>query len=204
MQSDLFASSGGVDLDLPGAKVIYFSAWLDAYRAQRLLADCLAELHWEQPSIRVAGKTHKIPRQQVWAGDPQAVYRYSGKTFVPVSWPAFLLPVKMELERQCDCQFNSALLNWYRSGADGMGFHADDEPELGHQPVIASLTLGGPRRFVLKHKQATYPAREIQLQHGDLLVMGGDTQKHWIHGVPKTKKWCDERVNITFRKITRL
>lgn len=202
MQINLFNQSGvGASLDVPDGEVFYYADWLSSRAADKLLSLCSTEMAWQQPEIKVAGKLHRIPRQQVWVGDADAIYRYSQSTFTPFPWPAFLSDLKSKIETECKSHFNSVLLNRYRNGADGMGFHADDEPELGREPVIASLTLGFPRRFVLKHKRGQYPNRELTLQHGDLLMMRGKTQHNWLHGVPKTQKTCGERVNLTFRRI---
>jgi len=135
-------------------------------------------------------------------GDPDARYRYSGADFQPHPWSELLRPVRDRLQDALDARFNSVLLNRYRNGADSMGWHSDDEPELGHAPVIASLSLGASRRFLLRRREEHARKAEYLLGHGDLLVMGGDTQRYYQHAVPLTTRSQEERVNLTFRLIT--
>lgn len=136
-----------------------------------------------------------------WIGDSGACYRYSGVRHEPVPWPEVLQPLRDRLIRETGIRFNSVLANLYRNGHDCMGWHSDDEPELGKQPVIASLSLGATRRFVFKHRRE--PARKLALElpHGSLLVMHGDTQATWRHALPRTRKPVGPRINLTFRRI---
>lgn len=201
-QHPLFPVDGWQPIPLPAASVRLWRNWLDETEADALYQRLAQELQWEQPSLTIAGKTHPIPRLQAWYGDGDAVYRYSGTTFVPNPWTAELYELKSRLENSCGVRFNSVLANWYRHGADGMGFHADNEPELGPQPLIASLSLGGARRFVLKPRRKTdHEPVSIALGNGDLLEMSGDTQRCWRHGVPKTTTPVEPRINLTFRFI---
>ena len=204
-QSPLFSVSGWELLPLPSASVRFWHKWLDDRAALALYDHLATSLQWEQPTLTIAGKQHPIPRLQAWYGDADAIYRYSGTTFVPTPWTAELSHIRHRLEDLCGTRFNSVLANWYRHGADGMGFHADNEPELGQQPVIASLSLGGARRFVLKpHRELEAESFSINLGGGDLLIMSGDTQHHWRHGVPKTTRSVAPRINLTFRQIRTL
>lgn len=200
--SPLFAAGGWQSLPLPCASVRLWRGWLDGAAAQSLYDRLSTSLQWEQPSLTIAGKVHPIPRLQAWYGDSDAVYRYSGTTFVPTPWTAELNDIRHRLQDVCGARFNSVLANWYRHGADSMGFHADNEPELGRQPVIVSLSLGGCRRFVLKpHRGLAAEPLSVDLGDGDLLEMSGDTQHRWRHGVPKTAKPVASRINLTFRFI---
>jgi alkylated DNA repair dioxygenase AlkB len=133
-------------------------------------------------------------------GDPEAVYRYSNTTFTPKPWLDCILALKIQLEAAAGAPFNSVLLNYYRSGQDAMGWHSDDEPELGPQPVIASVSLGAVRRFLLRAK-AGGPSSAIELEHGSLLLMQGDTQENYRHSLPRTARPVQARINLTFRRI---
>ena len=157
-------------------------------------------LDWQEETIFIFGKWVKVPRLMCWYGDPDAYYHYSGVDHQPRPWTTELQSVRARIEQQCQCIFNSVLANLYRDGRDSMGCHADDEKELGLNPVIASLSLGDERLFKLHHKKHK-ETLDIILGHGDLLVMAGTLQHHWLHSVPKTKKIKTPRINLTFRKI---
>ncbi|MCX7096001.1 MAG: alpha-ketoglutarate-dependent dioxygenase AlkB [Methylobacter sp.] len=168
-------------------------------------SDCLfarlqAELAWQEESIFIYGRQVKVPRLMCWYGDSDAWYQYSGVNHQPLPWTPTLQTIRKSIERQCRCRFNSVLANLYRDGNDSMGCHADDEKELGQNPVIASLSLGDQRVFKLHHKKCREKL-DIVLSHGDLLVMAGSLQHHWLHSVPKTKKLKTPRINLTFREI---
>jgi len=157
---------------------------------------------WRQESIFIAGQMRLVPRLVAWHGDAGARYRYSGVTHEPRPWTPLLAELRDRARALAGARFNSVLLNHYRDGADGMGWHADDEPELGPAPVIASLSFGAPRRFCFRRKPGLAPARfEIALGHGSCLVMRGDSQRDWLHALPKTKRPVGPRINLTFRVI---
>ncbi len=156
---------------------------------------------WKQPEILIAGNRVKIPRLQAWYGDPGASYRYSGLLMQPLTWTDSLNQVKQRVEQVCEMHFNSALVNCYRNGNDSVGWHSDDESELGRNPVIASVSLGATRRFQLQHRSDSQRKFHVDLLHGDLLVMQGEFQHHWRHQLPKTKKQVGKRINITFRWV---
>jgi alkylated DNA repair dioxygenase AlkB len=167
---------------------------------------CFSELldlvEWEQHLIRIRGREVASPRLSAWYGDPDAHYRYSGLSLEPRPWLPPILELKTKVEGACDAPFNSVLLNLYRDGADSMGWHSDDEPELGERPVIASLSLGATRRFRLRHRRRKdLEPVAIDLESGSLLIMQGDTQRFWKHQVPKTKRTVEPRINLTFRSI---
>lgn len=166
----------------------------------QLLATLSNELLWQQEFISIYGKSIEVPRLVCWYGDNESIYRYSGIVHEPIPWHPILQEIMKKLERFCHCSFNSMLANLYRNGNDSMGFHADDEKELGINPVIASLSFGSNRTFTLRHKKKQQKLK-IQLGHGDLLVMTGSLQHNWQHAVPKTKKVIPPRINLTFRKI---
>jgi len=204
-QIDLFNQSTTPSTHLitldPG-ELQLFERFLPDSVADNLLHSLMAELPWEQPDIQIAGRRLTIPRLQVWQGDPGLEYSYSGKQFSSVAWHPEILNLKRLIEDCVPYTFNSVLCNLYRDGQDSVSWHADDEPELGSNPVIASLSLGLTRSFHLKPKQPQDKRRHrIALSHGSLLVMDKNVQPNWLHQVPKTKRINGARINLTFRKI---
>lgn len=185
---------------LPDADVVYIPRWLTEEEATSFYHELASSLSWAQDTIKLFGKPVKIPRLQAWYGDMTTEYTYSGLTMVPKAWTPALQTLRERCESIAGVVFNSVLANWYRHGQDSMGMHADDEPELGPQPVIASLTLGEGRPFIFRHKQTKETTR-INLEHGSLLVMRGDTQRHYLHGINKTTRAIGGRINLTFRYI---
>ncbi len=148
------------------------------------------------------GKAIAQPRLTAWYGDEGAIYTYSNLTNRPLEWTPELLVIKARAEKTAQMNFNSVLLNYYRNGQDSMGWHQDNEPELGEQPVIASVNFGATRRFQLRHKKRKdLDTFSIDLEHGSLLVMRGTTQEFWKHQVPKTTQSVGARINLTFRLI---
>ena len=196
----LLAANGSDDA-LPGAELWFEPGWLAAAEAGALLVSLREEIHWETHRIRLFGREVDSPRLSCWIGDEGAAYTYSGARFQPHPWPAVLLPVRQRLADELDGAFNSVLANLYREGRDYMGWHSDNESALGPHPLIASLSLGATRRFVLKHRHEPSRKLELELPHGSLLVMGGDTQRNYRHALPRTAKPVGERINLTFRRI---
>lgn len=196
----LFAANGGAAV-LPGAELWSCADWLPVPQADSLLLALRDSIDWETHRIRMFGREVDSPRLSSWIGDEGAGYAYSGTRFEPNPWPAALAPVRQRLSRELECGFNSVLANRYRDGRDYMGWHSDDEAALGPQPVIASLSLGGTRRFVLKDRREPSRKLEIALPHGSLLVMRGNTQRNYRHALPPTARPVAERINLTFRRI---
>ncbi len=167
--------------------------------------DCLrrlsAELPWTQPEVEVYGRCHPVPRLQSWHGDPDAEYRYSGLTLSPEPWHPLLADLRARIERACGTSFNSVLANLYRDGGDSMGWHADDEPELGAHPRVASLSLGAERTFALRRKGETRMAFKWPLVHNELWLMEPGMQSRWQHSLPKRKRVAQARLNLTFRWV---
>lgn len=159
------------------------------------------QLDWQQTPIKIYGKEVMQPRLTAWYGDADAAYRYSGVTHQPLPWHPLLRDIKATVEHYSDSIFNSVLCNYYRHGQDSMGWHSDNEPELGPTPVIASLSFGAPRRFLLQHKKDKALQWQCSLGEGDLLLMRGSTQQFYRHSVPKTAKPTELRINLTFRRI---
>lgn len=193
-------SSSGVRLDLPdGDGVLYQHAFAPG-DSTRLYAVLEQETPWRQPIVTLYGRQIASPRLSAWYGDPRAVYTYSGLRQEPVPWTSTLQRVREHVETLAGTRFNSALLNWYRDGRDSMGWHSDDEPELGRNPVIASVSFGATRRFLLQHRKQRLRV-ELRLEDGDVLVLSGATQHYWRHHVPKTRAPVGGRINLTFRWI---
>ena len=152
--------------------------------------------------MHVWGKTHLQPRLHAWYGDPGMGYRYSGLELEPLGWTPLLTALKAQVEALCEASFNSVLLNYYRDQRDSMGMHADDEPELGPDPVIASVSFGEERVLRFKHRRdRSIEPIKVSLPHGSLLLMKGPTQANWHHGINKLSRPCGPRVNLTFRRI---
>jgi alkylated DNA repair dioxygenase AlkB len=156
---------------------------------------------WKQDFIRVYGKTHPLPRLTAWYGDSDRSYTYSGITSHPNPWNKGLAWLKEQVEACAGVPFNSVLLNWYRDGDDKLDWHADDERELGRDPVIASANFGATRDFLLRRNDDPSLKLSIPLGHGTLLIMRGALQHHWQHAVPKRAGVRDSRFNLTFRRI---
>jgi alkylated DNA repair dioxygenase AlkB len=197
------SSAGWRHLPLPGAELSLWSHWLGVAQADALLAELLATIPWETHRIRIFGREVDSPRLSCWIGDPDATYIYSRTRFKPHPWTPALDVLRTQIEAACGARFNSVLANLYRSGQDSMGWHSDDEPELGRQPVIASLSLGAVRRFRLKprRQENARDACAIELGHGSLLRMAGDTQRSYLHSLPKTTAAMGPRINLTFRRV---
>lgn len=168
--------------------------------AQQLFELLLSGLAWQQEQIFVYGRWLKVPRLMCWYGDKQAEYKYSGVNHKPLPWTDELWAIKQKIQHLYPAEFNSVMANLYRNGNDSMGCHADDEKELGENPVIASLSLGEQRLLRFRH-QNSKEILDVVLEQGDLLLMAGEIQHYWKHELPKTKKLKTERINLTYRKV---
>jgi len=168
------------------------------YSTEEVFARLRAETPWRQDSIVMFGKRHLQPRLTAWYGD--ASYTYSGLRLGPLPWTPLLAELRTAVEQACGRRFNSVLLNYYRNERDSMGMHSDDEPELGPEPAIASLSFGATRGFVLRHKRNKRTVK-LLLNDGSLLLMSGTLQSHWLHGINKATRALGERINLTFRYI---
>ena len=187
---------------LPDADVRLYPQFFTVEESNRLFRLLRADTPWAQRHLTIFGKTHPEPRLTAWYGDEGKQYSYSGLTLHPLPWTETLWQLKTRLDAVAQTSFNSVLLNLYRNGRDSNGWHQDNEPELGVNPIIASLSFGAERRFQLRHKTRQDVARlEVNLPHGSLLLMAGPTQHFWQHQIPKTAKPVGERINLTFRVI---
>jgi alkylated DNA repair dioxygenase AlkB len=199
--ASMLSSNGLQRIDLPGAELGLDPAWLTRTEADVLFDALSVGIVWEAHRIRMFGREVVSPRLSCWIGDPGAAYTYSHMRFEPNPWPPALRPIRGRLRETLGIDFNSVLANRYRDGSDAMGWHSDDEPELGRQPVIASVSLGATRRFALKSRDDGCCRLALDLPHGSLLVMRGDTQTRYRHALPRTARPVDERINLTFRRI---
>ena len=205
MRAAVFVPSGepGERLPLEDADIRFWPVALAVAEASELLDRLLTGIDWQHEEVLIFGQRRPVPRLVAWHGDPGASYTYSGTPHQPLPWTPALELVRERVLSLTGCTFNSVLLNLYRDGRDGMGWHSDDEPELGRDPVIASVSLGAPRRFCLRHRRRKDQRLDVSLGHGSLLLMAGATQHHWVHAVPKTALPVGPRVNLTFRQIPR-
>lgn len=186
---------------LPNADVVLYPGFFSRQDSDKLFTELLNGTKWRQDKMQLYGKEIDLPRQTAWYGDNDKDYTFSGITMNPESWTPTLLDIKEKVEGAAGATFNSVLLNHYRSGSDSISWHTDAERELGQNPVIASVTFGDARRFMLRHMNDKDIKTEVELSHGSLLVMGGETQHFWQHQVPKTKANVESRINLTFRQI---
>ncbi len=176
--------------------------WLEPEEGMQVMDTLLLDVEWTQPRIHLFGRQVHSPRLAAWYGDPGAVYRYSGMVNRPLPWTEVLSDLRVRLQDRLDQPFNSVLLNLYRDGNDAMGWHSDDEPELGEEPCIASVSLGASRRFCLRHRSdSAVSTMSLDLTHGSVLVMQGPTQHHWKHAVMRTRKQVRPRINLTYRHV---
>lgn len=194
-------------IDLTGADITLHPGWLAPQAADALYADLLQAVAWETHYIKLFGRDVASPRLSCWIGDAGAGYTYSRTRFEPRPWPESLASLRGRIEKACQASFNSVLANFYRDGSDSMGWHSDDEPELGVRPVIASLSLGATRSFRLRRRLPRGVRAQrgdtlsLPLTHGSLLRMAGDTQRLYRHEIPKTREATGGRINLTFRWI---
>lgn len=188
-------------LDLPESDILYYPEFLEHEMAREYFEHLKAETPWRQDDIRVFGKIYPQPRLTALYADNGKPYRYSNLTMHPLPFTSLLKEIKVKIEELCSTRFTTCLLNLYRDGNDSNGWHADDEKELGKNPVIASVSLGEPRFFHLQHKSDKRLKHKIELGHGSLLLMKGETQHRWQHQIPKTRRNIGERINLTFRVI---
>lgn len=185
---------------IPQGTLSLHADFLTDRESRRLYEQLRTEVNWRQDELFLFGRRRAIPRLQAFQGDAGIAYRYSGLTLHTAPWHPAILALKQRIERACQCRFNSVLLNYYRDGNDSMGWHSDDEPELGDNPTIASLSLGDCRRFRLRHRfDPQIAPQTLLLNSGSVLIMSGQLQHYWQHSLPKTAKPMQGRINLTFR-----
>ncbi len=188
--------------NLSKADVTLFENFFTQKESSQLFNSLSQNVSWQQRHINMFGKRIPIPRSTAWYGDAGKTYEYSGIALEPNTWNSDLLLIKKRIEKEVGREFNSCLLNYYKSGKDSVSWHQDNEPELGVNPLIASVSLGDERMFQLRPKPANGVTKtDIPLKDGSLLLMKGTTQHHWEHQIPKTAKAVGPRINLTFRII---
>ncbi len=187
-------------LPMPDADVRLYPAFLASAQADAIFTTLLRQIAWQRGRIKLYGREYDIPRLQAWYGDPGKTYTYSGIRMEPLDWTPPLRRIKEAVEAIAGATFTNVLANLYRDGRDSVGWHADDETELGPNPIIASVSLGAVRTLKFKHLK-TGQRLQITLPHGSCLLMAGPTQHYWHHELPKTRKLIGPRINLTFRQI---
>ena len=192
-----------ITIERPGLRLRHLPAWLqqEQFKTTPLRQTLQADLPWQQPLVTVYGRQHLTPRLTCWVADPGCSYRYSGQVQEITPWIPVLADLRERLLELLGIRFNSLLLNRYRTGADRMGWHADDEPELDNTAPIASLSLGVPRDLRFRPRHSGEAPFAISLDDGDLLVMDPPTQQNWQHALPSRARVQTERINLTFRVI---
>jgi alkylated DNA repair dioxygenase AlkB len=200
----LFADTNSkiIKLNMPDADISYFPNFFSFEESKLLYHNLTEKIKWQQDFIKIYGKTIPLPRLTAWYGETEKNYTYSGILMKPHKWNNDLLIIKEKIEKIAKVNFNSVLLNLYRNGADSVAWHADDEPELGINPVIASVSFGETRIFQFKHQENQALKSQIALENGSLLLMQDTTQHKWLHQIPKTTKILKPRINLTFRIIS--
>lgn len=182
-------------------ELYYYSNFLSSEQSHFFFEIIKAKVHWEQPIIKLFGKNYLSPRLTAWYGDSNAVYKYSGVINIPQNWFKELWDLKCLVENFIGKEFNSVLINWYRNEKDSMGWHSDDEKELGKNPIIASVSLGTTRKMIFRHRKNKKQKFTICLENGSLLLMQGSIQHYWEHAIPKETQPCSGRMNLTFRNV---
>jgi alkylated DNA repair dioxygenase AlkB len=184
-------------------EVYYYPDLFSTRESDDFLNSLLKNINWKQEPIKIFGKTVMQPRLTAWFADEGQSYSYSGTTMQASDWTKDLLKIKAQVEETAFVKFNSALLNLYRNGNDSVGWHRDNEKELGDEPIIGSVSFGATRTFQLRDYKTKNHLISLELKHGSLVLMRGQTQTVWEHRIPKTTKVTSPRVNITFRIIAR-
>ncbi len=191
-----------IRLDLPDAEVIHIQKFFSPKESKRLYNNLYDTIAWQQDQIKIFGKLIDLPRLTAWIGEEDELYTYSGIAMQPQPWNKALLFIKKRIEKEADVVFTNCLLNLYRTGKDSVGWHQDNEPELGQNPIIGSVSFGATRSFQLKHRyRKDLKKVTIPLTDGSFLLMQGTTQHFWKHQIPKTTKVVAPRINLTFRII---
>ncbi len=190
-----------ITFDLIDAQVSYVPAFIGFEEANELFEKLLLQVNWQQDDIVVFGKKYQQPRLTALYGNDGKSYSYSSLTMFPNKWNSLLTYIKEKVEDFMKVKFTTVLLNYYRDGNDSNGWHADNEKELGKNPIIASVSFGAKRVFQMKHNSIKEQKLKIELEHGSLLIMKGTTQHFWKHQIPKSTRNVGPRINLTFRII---
>ncbi|GMQ29705.1 alpha-ketoglutarate-dependent dioxygenase AlkB family protein [Algoriphagus confluentis] len=200
MQSSLFPTQSNNLLPFQG-EMLFFPEFFPKPKADQYLSQLIDSLEWRQEPIWMFGKQVMQPRMTALYGDPKMPYGYSGIRMTPLSWTSELREILEEVQGKAETVFTHVLCNYYRDGKDSMGWHRDNEKVLGENPTIASVTFGAERIFQTRPYAGKKPKIDIQLTHGSLLLMRGESQQFWEHQLPKTKSCLQGRINLTFRRL---
>ena len=193
------------DIPIQDGKLRLYPYLFSPEERGNLFTQLKENINWQQEEIKLYGRRIPLPRLTAWFGDEGKTYMYSGITVEPESWTPTLLKIKSRIEEVSNVTFNSVLLNYYRNERDSVSWHSDDEPELGNNPIIGSVSFGDARTFQLKHKtDKSTKVQSIDLPDGSYLEMSGTTQHHWLHQIPKRTRKISPRINLTFRVIQRM
>jgi alkylated DNA repair dioxygenase AlkB len=187
-------------LSIPDGELLFCRQVFAPEESMALFQRLYDDIAWQRHVIKIYGRSVAVPRLSAWYGDPAALYGYSGLRLKPLPWTPTLLEIREKVEALAGAPFNSVLLNLYRDGRDSVGWHSDAEPELGRNPVIASVSLGASRQFMLRHNKRRLQMA-LELDSGSVLIMAGSTQHHWRHQLPKSRQAVGPRINLTFRQI---
>lgn len=198
---DTLFTTESIDLNLPDSEIIYYPNFIHSIEADKVFNELLLNIKWQQDEIIIFGKKLLQPRLTALYGNEGKIYSYSNIKMAPHNWTLLLLKLKYHIENVCQTNFNVVLLNYYRNENDGNGWHADNEKELGTNPIIASLSFGASRVFQMKHNTNKSLKKNLVLESGSLLIMKGTTQQFWKHQIPKSTKPVGARINLTFRTI---
>ena len=199
-QSSANENGSSISVDSDFQDFSYFPKYLDNSSADKLFETLLERNQWEREILKIYGKSISAPRLTSWFSDPMVSYRYSGKKRIGKPFTPEIFQLRQILNARLNVHFNFVLANFYRDGKDYVGWHADDEPDLGSRPLIASISLGESRRFRVRHNSRKV-TESIDLVHGSLLIMRGQSQSHFKHCLAKTKRLVNSRINLTFRTI---
>jgi alkylated DNA repair dioxygenase AlkB len=181
-------------------EVIFLPTFFPQEESNQMMKQLINETEWRQDTIKFYGKEINLPRLTAWYGDTNKPYSYSGIMMNPTEWSPLLLTIKEKMEEITNVKFSSVLLNYYRDGKDSVSYHQDDEPELGTNPTIASISFGATRTFKFRHI-TDKTTEKVELTNGSVVIMKGETQHKWEHSIPKTSKIIGPRLNLTFRVI---
>lgn len=187
--------------NLPNAELIYIPKFFSKIASDSYFVTLKNETNWQHDTIKVYGKTYPQPRLTALFGESNQPYSYSNIKMYPEPFTPTLKTIQNQIEAIAEHKFNTVLLNLYRNGNDSNGWHADNEKELGENPIIASVSFGEARPFHFKHRTLKEQRYKLTLEHGSLLIMKGEMQKYWLHQIAKTKKRIQPRINLTFRQL---
>ena len=197
---DLFSTEKTI-FKLPNAELVYIPNFYTSKQAANYFKILEETIAWQQDSIKLFGKTHQQPRLTALYATINKTYSYSNIKMIPNKLTPELAQIQADVEQEAQTNFTTVLLNLYRNGQDSNGWHADNEKELGKNPIITSVSFGETRFFHFKHRQLPSEKYKIPLENGSLLIMSGDMQQYWLHQIAKTKRCVGKRINLTFRKL---